>query len=76
MSSSNSIPLTQPPRPAAAINIAGRLFNLADWVRRLPPPSAARQSRHRDPDAFHIAKSDIAAELRRMASDVDRSPCL
>jgi hypothetical protein len=40
--------------------IAGRLLDLADRVRRLPPPD------RRDPERFHIAKSALAAELRRV----------
>ena len=54
------------PRPSPS-GIAGRLFALADAVRRLPPPG------HRDPEAFHIAKSDLSAELRRVAHDAERS---
>jgi len=57
------------PRPAPS-GIAGRLFALADAVRRLPPPG------HRDPEAFHIAKSDLAAELRRVAIDAERGDAL
>jgi hypothetical protein len=52
------------PRPAPS-GIAGLLFDLADAVRRLPPPG------HRDPEAFHIAKSDLAAELRHVAIDAE-----
>jgi hypothetical protein len=54
------------PRQIPAGGIAGRLFDLADRVRRLPPPG------HRDPEAFHIAKSDLAAELRRVAHAAQR----
>jgi hypothetical protein len=46
------------------------LLDLADRVRRLPPPG------HRDPEAFHIAKSDLAAELRRVAIDAERGAAL
>lgn len=53
------------PRPAPS-GIAGRLFALADAVRRLPPPD------RRDPERFHLAKSDLAAELRRVAIDAER----
>jgi hypothetical protein len=53
------------PRPVPS-GIAGRLFALADAVRRLPPPG------HGDPEAFHIAKSDLAPELRRVAIDAER----
>jgi hypothetical protein len=58
------------PRAAPAGGIAGRLsgrlLDLADQVRRLDPPS------HRDPEAFHVAKSDLADELRRAAQDAER----
>ncbi len=53
------------PRPAPS-GIAGRLFDLADAVRRLQPPD------RRDPERFHIAKSDLAAELRRVAAEAER----
>ena len=43
-----------------------RLLDLAADVRRLSPPD------HRDPDAFHIAKSGIADELRRVAHDAQQ----
>jgi hypothetical protein len=36
------------------------LIKLADRVRRLSPS-------HRDPERFHIDKSEIEAELRRLA---------
>ena len=54
------------PRQILPGGIAGRLFDLADAVRRLPPPD------RRDPERFHVAKSDIAAELRRVATDAER----
>jgi hypothetical protein len=38
-----------------------RVLDLADRARRLPAPS------HRDPEAFHIARSELAAELRNLA---------
>ncbi len=53
------------PRPAPC-GIAGRLFDLADAVRRLPPPD------RRDPERFHIEKSELAAELRAVAHDAER----
>jgi hypothetical protein len=46
--------------------LADRLFDLADAVGRLAPPG------HRDPESFHIAKSDIADELRHVARDAER----
>ena len=58
---------TQPLRPPAPGGLAGRLFQLADAVRRLPPPG------HRDPEAFHIAKSELAAELRSVAREAQRA---
>ncbi len=39
---------------------AGQLVELANRVRRLVPS-------HRDPEAFHEAKSEIEADLRRLA---------
>ena len=38
------------------------MLGLAADVRRLAPPD------HREPEAFHIAKSGIADELRRAVS--------
>ncbi|MFD2032210.1 hypothetical protein ACFSKM_21415 [Ancylobacter dichloromethanicus] len=43
------------------------LVELADRVRRLVPS-------HRDPEAFHEAKSEIEAELRRLSRVLPRSP--
>lgn len=48
--------------------IAGRLFDLADAVRRLAPPG------HHDPERFHIEKSELVDELRRVAHDAQRRP--
>lgn len=45
--------------------IAAALAELARRVDRLRPPG------HRDPEAFHLVKSDIAAELRRLAAEGD-----
>jgi len=55
-----------PPAAGIAGRIAGRLFDLADAVRRLAPPE------HRDPERFHIEKSELAAELLRAAHDAQR----
>ena len=54
-------------------DLANRLLALADLARRLPPPD------RRDPEAFHLARSELAAELRRLAADAavtlaDRAP--
>lgn len=40
---------------------AAQLMALAHRARRLPPPS------HRDPEAFHIARSDLGAEIEAVA---------
>ena len=50
---------------SASLPLAARLADLADRVRRLPPPS------RRDPEAFHVARSDLAAELRRLAAEAE-----
>ncbi len=44
--------------------IAAALAELARRVDRLRPE-------HRDPERFHLVKSDIAAELRRLAAEGD-----
>lgn len=55
------------PRAVSASGIAGRLaerlHGLADQVLRLAPPSS------RNPEGFHIAKSELVGELRRLARD-------
>ncbi len=51
------------PRAVPAGGIAGRLFDLADRVRCLPPPD-----RH-DPERFHVELDHLAAELRRVARE-------
>lgn len=40
-----------------------RLLAIADRVRLLAPS-------HRDPERFHMDKSEIAAELRRLAREI------
>lgn len=42
------------------------LATLADRVQRLRPD-------HRDPERYHAEKSEIAAELRRLARNSDQS---
>ncbi len=42
-----------------------RLLDLADRLRRLPPPD------RRDPERFHIARDDLAGELRRLAAEAE-----
>lgn len=41
-----------------------RLRDLADRARRLPPPSS------RDPEAFHIARDELGADLEVLAATV------
>ena len=55
-----------PPASGIAGRLSGRLLDLADQVRRLDPPS------HRDPERFHLEKSELADELRRVAHDAQR----
>ena len=42
-----------------------RLLDLAERLRRLPPPD------HRDPERFHVARDDLAGELRRLAAEAE-----
>ncbi len=53
------------PGPTAGTGLGARLRDLADRIRRLPPPN------HRDPEAFHVARSELAAELRRLAAETE-----
>lgn len=50
-------------RGAGGAPLSDKLKNLARRVRHLSPS-------HHDPEAFHVAKSDIEAELRRIAREV------
>jgi hypothetical protein len=52
-----------PPDAGIAGRLSGRLLDLADQVRRLDPPD------RRDPEAFHIAKSDLAGQIAALARD-------
>jgi hypothetical protein len=45
---------------------AERIATIADRVERLRPPG------HRDPERFWREKTDLAAELRRLAEEVAR----
>lgn len=47
-------------RGVSVVSAPHTLMTLADKVRRLAPS-------HRDPERFHIDKSEIEAELRRLA---------
>lgn len=51
---------SQPVPPAADLD------RLAGAVARLSPS-------HRDPEAFHVSKSEIVAELRRLARTLGRA---
>jgi len=44
---------------------AARLSEIADQVRRLGPPD------HRDPERWHVDKSEIVAELNRLARQLE-----
>ncbi len=55
-----------PVTTTAAASLADRLRDLAEAARKLPAPS------HRDPEAFHLAKSELAAALRRLAAEAAR----
>ena len=48
-----------------APDLAGRLRDLAEQARRLPPPD------RRDPERFHVERDCLAAELRRAASEAE-----
>ena len=56
---------TTSPTPTTA-TLAARLLTLAEAARRLPPPD------HRRPELFHEARSELAAELRRLAAEAAR----
>jgi hypothetical protein len=56
----------QPTVGGIAGRIADRLLDLANDVGRLSPPD------HRDPERFHIEKSELADELRRVAHDAQQ----
>lgn len=53
-------PPSPPPIEGGSGGGAGKLLILADRVRRLSP-------HHRDPEQFHIDKSEIERDLRRLA---------
>ena len=52
-----------PPDAGIAGRLAGRLLDLAEQVRRLDPPD------RRNPENFHIAKSELAGQIAALASD-------
>jgi predicted Zn-dependent protease len=53
-------PMTRADRTDLAA-LAARLRDLAARARRLPPPN------HRRPDAFHEARSELGADIERLA---------
>jgi hypothetical protein len=56
------------PRDRPAVPISARLLDLAERVRRLPPPD------RRDPERFHVARDHLAAELRAVARQAEKVP--
>lgn len=46
---------------------ADRLRDLARQAAHLPPPS------HRDPEAFHVKRAELAAALRRLAREIQEA---
>jgi hypothetical protein len=54
-------------RPDAGVagRLSGRLLDLAEQVRRLDPPD------RRDPEAFHMAKSELAGQIAALAYDAE-----
>jgi hypothetical protein len=59
--------VTNPGAAGHAGTTPAALVDLANRVRRLVPS-------HRDPEAFHEAKSEIEAELRRLARVLPADP--
>jgi hypothetical protein len=61
-------------RGCAAVD--DRVFKVAQTPRenllRLAAQVDALSPSHRDPEAFHLAKSDIAEALRRLAAEAQR----
>ena len=53
--------------PTRTPSLAQRLRDLAETARRLPPPD------RRDPERFHVAKSELVAALRRLAAEAARN---
>lgn len=45
-------------------DMIAKLFELADRARRLPPPN------HRNPHAFHEARSELGSALEQLAEDL------
>lgn len=46
------------------------IVDLADTVRQLADRVARNEPQHRDPERFHLEKSDIAHQLRAVASKI------
>lgn len=71
--SSEREPYPQPPADHAGVlrnpeitasNLAAALRALGDRARRLPPAS------HRHPEAWHEARDELAADIRKLADQV------
>lgn len=56
----------RPATAAAPSPLAGRLRDITDRVRRLPPPD------RRDPERFHLERDCLAADLRHLARAADQ----
>lgn len=56
--------VTPPPIISAKPDLGQQLRDLANRARRLPPPN------HRNPHAFHEARSELGHELEQLADQV------
>lgn len=56
------------PRVAQSISLSERLRIIADRVRNLPAPSRL------NPEAWHLEKDSVAAELRKLSRIAQRKP--
>jgi hypothetical protein len=54
-----------PPVEGVAGRLSDRLLDLAGQVKRLAPPD------HRDPERFHMAKSELAVAIAALAKDAE-----
>lgn len=53
---------------------AGRRRNLAEELRGLAVQVQGLVPSHRDPERFHLEKSEVVADIRRLADDVSPHP--
>ena len=56
-----------PSRPVRPVPLAVLVAEIAERVARLAPS-------HRDPEEFHMAKAELAGELRALARRMERTP--